>query len=167
MEISLVFEYVGKIVSLIAALSGFYWAFEKWLRREEHFPRINLDIDATVIDQNNDKIIFNIVATLENKGVVPLKISKFICELRGIKATDPLELGGENIRYQLNFSNLIAEGPFFPPEWEYSFVYPGVKTNYSYITIVPSEYKYLLLKGRFHYSRNNESHHAGKVIKIP
>jgi hypothetical protein len=166
MEISLFFEYLGKGISLIAAIFGFYWALEKWWKREEHFPRINFDLDVEVIDRRAGYIVLNIISTLENKGHVPLKIREFVCELRGISITDSLELGNEGIRNQLNFKKDLGGGPFIPANWNFSFVYPSVKTNYTFITIIPEETAYLLAKGRFHYLSNGESHHAGKIIKI-
>ncbi|MDO6583389.1 hypothetical protein Q4491_18775 [Photobacterium sp. 2_MG-2023] len=166
MDISQFFEYVGKAVSLSAALFGLYCVVLKWRKREEHFPRINFGIDAEVIDTVDGMVILNVVASLENKGVVPLKIKEFICELRGISHEDKIELGGGSIRHQLNFKNDLGSGAFFPLNWDFSFVYPSVTTQYTYITIIPADTKYLLVKGRFHYMSKNESHHAGKVINV-
>lgn len=167
MDISQFFEFFGKGVAILVALFGLYCAFEKWWKREEHFPRVNFDLNAELIDHKDGKIILNIVATLENKGQVPLKIKEFVCELRGLRDNDLLELGTEKIRNQLNFKQDLGGGVFIPADWNYSFVYPGVKTEYTYVTIIPESTKYLLAKGRFHYLSNGESHHAGRIIKIP
>lgn len=167
MEISQLFEIIGKGVSLVAAVFGVYWAIEKWRRREEHFPRVNFDLRVEVIDHKNGKIILNVVAILENKGHVPLKIKEFVCELRGLMDTDPLELGSDKIRNQLNFKQNLGKGPFIPSDWDYSFVYPCVKTEYTYVTLIPDSTKYLLVKGKFQYLLNGESHHAGSILKIP
>lgn len=167
MEISQLFEYLGKGISLIAAIFGFYWAFERWRKREEHFPRINFDLEVEIIDHKNGQIIINVISTLENRGHVPLKIKEFVCELRGLTESDSLELGEVNIRKQLNFKRDLGGGPFIPLDWNYSFVYPTVKTNYTYVTIVPETTAYLFIKGRFNYLSSGESHHAGKIIKIP
>ncbi|WP_286262019.1 hypothetical protein [Thalassotalea atypica] len=167
MEVSLSFELLGKLVSVIAAVFGFIWAFEKWWKRDEHFPRVNFDIAANIIDEKDDLIIVDVISTLENKGYVPLKIQNFDCEIRAIKSGDNLELGGEAIRNQLNFCHEVANGCFFPKEWKYSFIYPSVKTDYNFITVVPSSCEYLLVKGRFNYYKSTRGHHAGVVLKIP
>lgn len=167
MEISTFFEYLGKAVTVLASALGLIWAFEKWWRREEHFPRINFDIKIDIIDHKDGSHIINVLAILENKGVVPLKIKDFSCEIKGIKENDELKLGDQKIRHQLNFKHSVVDGIFFPKEWESSFVHPGVTTTYNYVTIVPDEYLYLLIKGTFGYLKKSNMHHSGTIIKMP
>ncbi|EGR3032787.1 hypothetical protein DTW29_23650 [Vibrio parahaemolyticus] len=76
---------MGELVSFIAAVFGFIWAFEKLWKRYEHFPRANYNIAANIIDEKDDPIIVNVITTLENKGYVPLNIQNFDCETRAIK----------------------------------------------------------------------------------
>ncbi|NVK20896.1 MAG: hypothetical protein HWD86_00100 [Kangiellaceae bacterium] len=167
MEIfNLVLDYTDKIITLLFGVAASIWAFNKWKKREEHFPRINFKIDANIIGKKDNEYIVEVISTLENKGLVPLKISHFICNIRGLKESDKLLLGNSKIRGQVNFKHLIVEGPFFPDTWDYSFVYPGVTTKYSYITKIPESMKFILIKGRFHYYKNGESHHAGKLINL-
>lgn len=160
------FEIIGKATTLIGAVLGLIWAFEKWWRREEHFPRVNFDIEIEHVDQTDEFYLINVLAKLENKGVVPLRIKDFVCEIRGIKVNDDLVHGGDEIRNQLNFSHPVIEGTFIPKSWDSSFVHPGVKTEYNYVTTVSTEYRYILVKGRFGYLKTKNKHHAGKVLKL-
>lgn len=167
MEFSIFFEYLGKALSAIAACAGAYWAFMKWLQREEHFPRINFDLSVDVLGSKDSKTIINVLCKIENKGHVPLKIRDFFCELRGLNDDDEIELGSEIIRNQLNFKNDLGGGSFIPLDWDSSFVHPGVTTTYTFVTFIPSETSYLFVKGKFIYMGNNEEHHAGTIMKIP
>ncbi len=64
MDISNIFEFLGKVVALVGVLFALY----RWWMREEHFPRVNFDIDVEIIDREDNKYALNVVATLENKG---------------------------------------------------------------------------------------------------
>lgn len=161
------YDIATGIITITASFFGIYCAIDKWIKRKEHFPRVNFDITIQIIDFHDDKIILNVIASVDNKGYVPLKIKNFKCELLGIMSDSSLELGDEKIRNQLNFPNKIGDGSFIPLDWNYSFVYPCVKTDYLYVTFIPKNTKYLLVKGSFYYLETNESHHAGKVMKIP
>ncbi len=162
MDISNIFEFLGKVVALVGVLFALY----RWWKREEHFPRVNFDIDVEIIDRKDNKYVLNVVATLENKGEIPLKIKDFNCELRGLASDDSLELGTEKIRNQLNFKHNLNGGAFIPANWDFSFVFPSVKTTYTFVTIIPDTMIYLFVRGSFIYLANGESHHAGKIIKI-
>ena len=111
MDWSNFFEIVGKAVSIIAAVAGGWWAVQKWRKRDEHFPRIYLEVTANFLDRWNGEIVVELVSTLENKGVVPLKISDFTFKLLGLKQSDNLVRGTSAIRGQLNFPHAREPGP--------------------------------------------------------
>jgi hypothetical protein len=77
-----------------------------------------------------------------------------------------LARGGKEIRGQLRFPHVLEEGAFLPPDWEYSFVYPGVKTEYNYIASIPQDVSYVRMQGDFEYPRTGTTHHAAKVLKV-
>ena len=161
------FAYSGKTVILMAAIAGGYWAFVKWFKRDEHFPRIDFNVNIEVLGQKKAHIVLNIIATLENRGVVPLKIKNFVCKLRGIDRAESLELGGDEIRDQLNFKTKLGERSYLPIQGPYAFVYPGVKTAFPYVTIIPKTIEFVLALSKFEYLANGETHHSGHVMKIP
>jgi hypothetical protein len=167
MNWSQLFELLGKFVTAVAAVVGAWWAVEKWWRRDEHFPRVYFEVSANFLGSRDEHIVLELIATLENKGLVPLKIRDFSFKLLGLETTDPLVRGGKEIRGQLRFPHLLAEGAFVPPEWEYSFVYPGVKTEYNYVAFIPANVSYVRIQGDFEYLRTGASHHAAKVLKVP
>ena len=156
---------LADVLVIFSIIAGLY-TFIKWWKREEHFPRINFEINVNVIDEKDGFFILHITSILENKGVVPLKINNFGCEVRGISKDDKLKLGGEEIRNQLNFPHVFARGRFFPKDWDESFVYPSVKATYGFITIIPHDTSYILVKGKFGYPNRAGNHHAEKVVKI-
>jgi hypothetical protein len=167
MEWPQIFEVIGKAAAACAAVAGGWWAVEKWRKRDEHFPRVHFEVSVNFLGTKDQQFLVELIATLENKGFVPLKIRNFSFKLLGLKADDPMTRGGKEIRGQLRFPHLLEEGVFVPPEWEYSFVYPGIKTEYNYVASIPLDISYVRMQGDFEYLSNGETHHAAKVLKVP
>jgi hypothetical protein len=167
MDWSHLFELLGKIVSILAAIAGGWWAVEKWRKRDEHFPRVYFEVDVNFLGSKDGQLVVELLAMLENRGVVPLKIKNFTFKLRGLKDSDDLVRGGTEIRRQLRFPHLLEEGTFVPPDWAYSFVYPGIKTEYNYVASISAEIAFVRMQGDFEYLRTEETHHAAKVLKVP
>lgn len=167
MDWAQLFQLLGQTVAAVGAIVGAWWALEKWRRRDEHFPRVYFEVSVNFVGSKNEHLLVELVATLENKGVVPLKIKNFRFKLRGLRMTDPLVRGGEDIRGQVLFPHLLEEGVFVPLDWEYSFVYPGVKTEYNFIASIPKDVAYVRMQADFDYLRAGESHHAAKVLRVP
>ena len=167
MDASTLFELIGKGVTAAGAIAGGWWAFEKWRRRDQHFPRMFFEVTANFPGMQNGQWVVEVVALLENKGVVPLEIKSFGFELRGLLITSALERGDDSIRGQLLFPAVLAKGPFVPASWSYSFVYPGVKTGYNFVTAIPADVSFVRVQADFEYVSPGRSHHAAKVLKVP
>lgn len=162
------FELIGKIATGLAALTGTWWAFVKWRRQDELFPRINFEVSANFVGLQGDHVVTELVAVLENKGQVPLKIHHFSFKLRGLSNAAAIEKGAAAIRGQLLFPVVLEEGEFVPTSWDYSFVYPGVKTEYNFVTAIPRTIAFVRMQGDFEYTgRRDSSHHAAKILAVP
>jgi len=166
-DTSVFFESLGKALTAVGAIAGGWWAFEKWRRRDEHFPRMFFEVSANFLGMQDGQWIIEVVALLENKGVVPLKIKSFGFLLRGLRSTSRVERGDESIRGQVLFPDVLAEGPFIPSSWAYSFVYPGVKTEYNFVTTIPADVSFIRVQADFEYVSPGRSHHAAKILKVP
>lgn len=167
MNWSEVFEFLGKAVTGIAALVGAYWAFVKWRRQDELFPRVNFEVSANFLGLHGEHVVTELVAVLENKGQVPLKIHNFTFKLLGLSGASCVEKGTTNIRGQLLFPMVLDEGEFVPRSWEYSFVYPAVKTEYNFVTAIPRAVAFVRMQADFEYlDRKEASHHAAKILAV-
>lgn len=159
---------VGKLVTPVLAIVAGIWAFRKWRVRDEHFPRMCFEANVNFVGEKDGMVVCELVVIFENKGVVPLRFSELTFVLRGIGKSDPLELGGPDIRQQLNFSRVLGRGRFIPKDWVESFIYPGVRTEYNFVTMVPSDTAFLRMQADFIYPDMKEgSHHAAKVVAVP
>jgi len=160
-------DIVSKVVSFVVLLVGIWWGIIKFLKRDEHFPHIFFEVSANFVGIQDNKMLFEVLALLENKGVVPIKIRDLNFKVRGLFARDPIEEGDASIRGQIRIPHLLVEGSWVPKHWNYTFIYPGVKTEYNYITAIPLDVSYIRVEGSFSYDREGSSHHAAKLLKVP
>lgn len=162
------FELVGKVTTVIATIAAGWWAILSWRKKNELFPRVYFEVSVNFIGWHQGEIVAEVVATLENKGIVPLKIKHFGFKVRALMQCDAPVPGDETIRKQLLFPHIVAEGLFVPDSWDHSFVFPGVKTEYNYVTTIPAEAAYIRVQGDFEYLEHaGQSHHAAKVLQVP
>ncbi|PDS40276.1 hypothetical protein CO665_02325 [Rhizobium anhuiense] len=156
------------IITAIVTIVGAIWAVQKWRYRDEHFPRIAFEVNVNFIGRSDQKIACELVAILENKGFVPLKLKNFTFLLRGLSKTDDLCPGSAKIRNQLNFHRELCEGSFIPGDWPWTFIYPGVRTEYNFVTTIPADTRFVRMESEFLYLRGKDnSHHAARVLSVP
>lgn len=159
---------IDQLIATILVICGAVWAFEKWWRRDEHFPRMVFEVDVNFIGRKDEKIVCELVAVLENKGVVPMKLKSFTFQLRGLSGKDDLCLGGKKIRNQLNLHRELCEGSFIPDDWPWTFVYPGVRTEYSFVTLISGDIAFVRMEAEFLYLKGKDnSHHAARILAVP
>lgn len=167
MSLEDIFTLTGQVTAVLVPLVAGWWAFEKWRKRDEHFPRISFEVSVNFVGHKDGHLVCELVAVLENKGVVPLRIRDFTFVLRGLKKSDALLRGGPDIRHQTIFPHKIDEGRFVPEDWQYSFIYPDVKTEYNFVNTIPDDTMFVRLQGDFAYQIGGGTHRAAKVLKVP
>ncbi len=163
----LVWVQFGQIATALIAIGAAIWAFRKWWLRDEDFPRIAFEVNVNFVGRKDESLVCELVACLDNKGVVPIKFRDMTFVLRGIAESDKLEIGDDSIRNQLNFERVLCRGSFIPKRWKYSFIYPGVATEYNFVIAIPADIAFVRMQGDFVYERGGETHHAAKVLAVP
>jgi len=82
-------------------------------------------------------------------------------------STIDFQKGSPEIRGQLLFPVVPDECDFVPKSWNYSFVYPGVKTEYNFVTAIPRSIAFVRMRADFEYlGRKESSHHAAKILAV-
>lgn len=154
-------------MTTIGLLGGGWWAYEKFVRRDEHFPRVQFSVDIGFVGIQADRWLVEVIASLENKGVVPVRICEFAFDLRYMVPEDPVKDGPEEINGQVCIPHKARAGSWLPPKWRTTFIHPGVVTRYSYIADLPSAASYALVHGRFNYERPGAFHTADRLVQVP
>ena len=138
-------------------------------RREEerlHAPRVDLDVDVKFVGRQGDRWLVEIVADVENSGLVCNSIEAFDFSLRCIYPSDPVEDGDALINYQAKIPHKIKSGSWLPVTWTGTVVEPGTSVRYTHIAAVPSQASFVFVHGRCKYSTGTY-HTADKLIRVP
>lgn len=162
-----VIDIGSKVIAFGALVAGAWWGVVKYLKRDEHFPRVGFEVSANFVGTHDGKVLLEVLAHLENKGVVPLKIKDLNFKIRGLREDDPISEGDNTIRGQIRIPHIFWEGSWVPEHWNFTFIYPGVKTEYNYVAALPLDISFVRIEGSFSYDREGNSHHAAKLQKVP
>jgi hypothetical protein len=146
------------------------WRREDQRRREEraHVPRVDFGVDVRFVGAHQDAWITEILAFIDNKGLVKYTTQSFSFELRALLESDSLGLGGESIGCQTEIPHVLVTGSWLPAGSSNTFIEPGMETKYSYVTSVPQNATILLLHGRVEYVSDVEvTHTAEALVAVP
>ncbi|WP_426524157.1 hypothetical protein [Bradyrhizobium sp. McL0615] len=155
------------IVTPLALVIGGWWAYRRYIVEESNFPHIETSAEISLIGQQGDFWIVELVAVLNNKGKVQHKIEKFAFDLNALYENDPIDVS-KKWAGQINFPHEIAKGSFIPKSFQYFVVGPSVTARYSYIARVPASATYLILHCSFDYADGRGfSHTMEKTIQVP
>lgn len=173
------FILTQSIITIAAIIIGGIWTYFKFINRREAHPKIIFEVDVRTIGKIGDNWIIELMAILENKGLVRHRIdaSTFTFNIRYLTEKD--EIKNEHIpqtgnkTYQVNFKNELKlrkdekENKWLADDWNYTFVEPNTIQKYSHVISVNNEIKFLLVHSRFKYAdKKLDFHSAEKVIEI-
>lgn len=160
-------QAIQSVATVTAIIIGGIWAYFRFYKQREHSTRLEFTVDVEFVGLQDNRWLVEVVAFIENKGLVLHDIRNFVFDLRYLTNKDVLEDGEKNINFQTNIKHSCKKGSWIPEDWESTFIEPGLKTRYSYIANVPAAATFLLIHGKFNYRDQKEFHTADKLIKVP
>jgi hypothetical protein len=157
---------IESLVTLLALAIAGYWAYWRFIRQREGRPNVQFSADIVFIRKQGEWWVVELVAWLENKGKVRHLIKDFHFDVRALYADDPV-CNDERFRGQVYFPNEVAKGCWMPEEKSETWVDPGVKTHYSYITRVAERATVLLMHTWLTYSDESVFTSTEKTVSVP
>jgi len=125
-------------------------------------------VDVRFAGVHQSMMVTEVVAIIENKGVVPLRLSDFSCKVRSLDREDAIDETSSKIRKQVKFPHTLREASLVTKDMLHTFVYPGVRTEYSYILAIPPRVSFVRVQADFVYDKEKElSHHAARAFRVP
>jgi hypothetical protein len=158
---------IESIVKIIAIVIGGGWAFWRYVYQGEFKRRVAFNVDVNFVAVHQDVWLVELLASVENKGLVTHEIEGFSFKLRCIFPEDALEETGKKANFQTNFPHKLKEGTWLPNQWGNTFVRPSICTRYVFVTSVPARAVAVVLSGRFRYPERESFHTAVKLVKVP
>lgn len=161
-------ETLKNILTSIAILIGGGWTFWRFILQREGHSKIQFNVDFRVIGIHKAKYIVEVVAVVENKGLVRQYVNDFRFDLLYLSENQEVVEGDHRINNQVLFEKVINKRYWIPPDWNYSFIDAGIVQHYTYTTSLPLDAKFALVFGHFKYPDGKDDFHtAQKTFHIP
>jgi hypothetical protein len=157
----------SSLATFLAVVIGGLWAYIKILRRREHRPRLEFSVELAFVGAQADHWLVDVQAFVNNEGLVRHVIRTFSFELRCLYPDDELVDGGPQIGHQTLIPHVLKEGSWLPGDWEATFIEPGLRTRYSFVTLVPSSVSFVLIHGLLIYGDQRVAHTAESLVRVP
>jgi hypothetical protein len=157
----------SSLATFVAVVIGGLWAYIKILRRREHRPRIDFSVDVAFVGEQGNQWLVDVQAFVNNEGLVRHVFRTFSFDLRCLYAGDELVEGGQQIGHQTVIPHVLKEGSWLPGDWAATFIEPGLRTRYSFVTSVPSRASFVLLHGLLVYGDSHVAHTAESLVRVP
>ena len=147
------------------------WNLYLFARRREFDPKIEFLVDILFKVDLGDHWIAEVVSTVRNRGVAGHEATELTFRLHGLKSTDQIKLGGDEINNQLHFPHLIKSGRWFRRERQNTFVEAGTTQFYRHTLVVPKSYIAVIIHGSTQYTKlrpkNTVIHTANRLVRVP
>jgi hypothetical protein len=154
-------------MTTLAILVGAGWATAKFVQRREAKAKIQFDVDLSVVGRADGKLIVELVAIVENKGLVRHAVSDFIFKLFYLPKGAQIRDGDKRIKHQIHFESVVKDRSWVKEDTVYTFVDPGVVQRYRYVTHIPGDAAFALLYAEFKYpDAASEFHSAQRVFNV-
>lgn len=162
-------ETIQAFVTSLGIVLGGVWAFWKFIIQRRHHSKIEFDVNINFLGHQDNNILIEVIALVENKGDVRHNLSDFKFDLAVLKKGDKIVNGDDRINNQVLIPHLIIKNQYWiPPNWIKSFIDPSIKQNFTYFTCIPDDSTFVLLFATFKYPKTkNEFHTAQRVFIVP
>lgn len=152
-------ETIESILKSLAIIIGAIWVYIKFIRTRESHPRIQFDLSLRIIGRQKGKILIEVIGILENKGQVRHVVNNFAFDILILSKDKEIIRGDKRINYQVLFEKYHGSGNgisnnrivWIPEEWYGSFVDPGVKQEYTYLSEVPDNTTFISIYSQFYF----------------
>ena len=153
---------IQNIIAALAILVGGIWALFKFVIYRESFPKVQFDLDLRVLDKIQNRIVVEVVAIVENKGLVRHWLNDFKFDLFVLPNDKALIEGDQNINYQIQFEKIVDGRYWIPPDWKTTFIDPSTLQEYTYVTHIPENSSLALIYATFKYPDEESNFHAAQ-----
>ncbi|SHI93845.1 hypothetical protein SAMN02745146_1969 [Hymenobacter daecheongensis DSM 21074] len=148
---------------LVAAI----WTIFRFGIFRERFAKIEFNLDCRYIGQTEENHIIELIAVIENKGLVRQNIKEWTFDLLVFKKGDKIDETESSINYQVKFfDKKISKRPWVPTIWYTTFIDAGTKQVYTYLTSVPNETKFITIYSRFIYPNTDDFHSSQRTFEL-
>ena len=158
-------EWIGfgkDLITSLGVLVGGGWALWRFVLRRERHPKIQFDLEVRLISRAHDHLIVEVIAIVQNKGLVRHLLRDFRFDLLYLPDGAPVCEGTEVINHQALFRPVFKRRYWISPDWVFSFIDAGVTQNYTYLARVPQDASVLVVFAKFKYPDSESDFHTAQ-----
>ena len=148
-------ESIKNIVETIAVIVGGGWVLFRFGLFRERFPSMEIQNGINYIGENSSEYLIELYCIVENKGKVRKWIAPLDFELFYLKKNDIFE-SKVSLNDEINFNKFSRTNTHYnnrkywvQPDWYIPFVDGESKKRFHHLTVIPKDFKYLILNTRF------------------
>jgi hypothetical protein len=127
---------------------------EKQRQREErerrYQPHIEFTIDCHTYGPQNGFLLAEFVIAANNKSLIRHQFKEILLRVRGIERDSPL-VSWQGHEPRLHFPDKLFETDIVPDNLNFTFVEPGVKQEFTFVSRIPEKYRFIVARAEFHY----------------
>ncbi len=153
---------INNCVTATGVVAGGVWALWHFVLRRERYAKIQFDLDLRVVSRAHDHLVVEVVAIVENKGIVRHWLKDFKFDLLWLAAGASVVDGDDRINRQALFEPLFKKRYWIPPDWISTFIDAGVVQRYTYLARVPKTASMLLVFAQFRYPDTRSNFHTAQ-----
>lgn len=162
-------DIIDVVIGLIEAcvlVGGVSWAIYRFRAEGTHKPRIEFNIDAQFLGPEKDHYAVQIVIHANNKGLRVRRFPSIKILARGIERGNAIEeWKGREPRLLLPDKLIDDAEVVFTENYSHIFVEPGVKQDITYLTRIPSKYRFVSVRAEFYYD-DQRTHSTERLFDI-
>ncbi len=160
-------EITKNILEGIAILGAATWTIFRFGIFRERYAKIEFNLDCRYIGSTGDSHLIELIAVVENKGLVRQNIRHWTFDLLLFKNDAEIDESSEKINFQVSFPDKkINNRPWVPASWYGTFIDAGTKQVYPYLTSVPKDTDFVILYSRFIYPNTKDFHSSQKTFSL-
>jgi len=157
---------LSSIATILALLIGAIWTYQRFVRTREANPKIQFTVDISFVAKQNGYWIAEVLAFLENKGLVRHDITTFTYDVRFFLENDQIRKCSDFNVYVPHEDSESGKGSWLPKDWGSTYIEPGLLTRYSSLIRIPESATAVLIHGKFQYGKD-DWHTADKLVQVP
>jgi hypothetical protein len=142
------------------------WGYYRFVHERTHAPHIEFDVLCRLLGPQGPNFIAEFTFRFRNRGVIRHEVSNLQLRVRGIKQNDELSLWKDHNMRLAFTEKVITEDKVIPGNYSYMFVEPGNTQDYTYVSLIPVELSFILVRGEFRYRKRGNTHSSERVFAV-
>lgn len=157
-------EIFKNVLEGVAVLGAAIWTIFRFGIFRERFAKIEFNLDCQYIGSTPDGHIIELIAVIENKGLVRQYIKDWSFDILIFRETDRIDETDANVRNQVKFTKKFSQGKWITTPS--TFIDAGIRQRYPYITSVSNDTKFITVYSGFTYPGTSDYHASQKTFAI-